>query len=128
MRRYQSLRGQYEFTRVLRHGAAARALPFTVAAWRPSAHGSSASPVPARVGITVTKKVGGAVVRNRLRRRCKAILDETEVLRAGTWLVIICKPEAAQLTYNQLREELQKTLAASMQRLQRTHQPARMKS
>lgn len=34
-------------------------------------------PGPARVGLTVTKKVGGAVERNRIRRRLR------ETLRAG---------------------------------------------
>ena len=39
----------------------------------PHPHGSKgADPSGVRIGFTVTKKLGGAVVRNRLRRRLRA--------------------------------------------------------
>ncbi len=51
-----------------------------------------------RVGITVAKTVGNAVVRNRLRRRVKAILDRSSF---GTPphrdIVLIARPGAGEL-------------------------------
>ncbi|WP_350336154.1 ribonuclease P protein component [Coralliovum pocilloporae] len=42
-------------------------------------HGLKGGPV-ARFGFTVTKKVGNAVVRNRVKRRLRALVREAEVL------------------------------------------------
>lgn len=46
---------------------------------------------PARVGFTVTKKVGNAVTRNRIRRRLKEVARATLAARpvAGVDLVLI---------------------------------------
>jgi ribonuclease P protein component len=46
---------------------------------------------PARVGFTVSRKVGGAVERNRLRRQLKEIvrLSATTSLKAGSDYVVI---------------------------------------
>lgn len=48
-------------------------------------------PAPARVGFTVTKRVGTAVVRNRLKRRLRALAREVLAPRAseGTDYVLI---------------------------------------
>ncbi|MDQ6930963.1 MAG: ribonuclease P protein component [Candidatus Eremiobacteraeota bacterium] len=59
------------------------------------------------VGITVGKIVGGAVVRNRLRRRIGAILQE--VFLAGKpqmRVLIVARPAAAALDFGSLRSEL----------------------
>lgn len=62
-----------------------------------------------RVGITVSAAVGGAVERNRLRRRLKALLDGYP-LGAPPWrdIVIIARPGAAELTFAALRAELER--------------------
>ncbi|MCD8144413.1 MAG: ribonuclease P protein component [Oscillospiraceae bacterium] len=59
-----------------------------------------------RLGITTGTKVGKAVVRNRIRRRVRAIyrLHETE-LRAGYDLVIVARVRAADATYAQLEKD-----------------------
>jgi len=72
--------------------------------------------VPSKIGIVITKKVGKAVERNRLRRRCKAILDETAAAASGVWLVVQCKPTAAALTFAELREQLKALLQESLRR------------
>ena len=65
-----------------------------------------------RVGIVVSKKVGNAVVRNRVRRRLRealrALIDEG--LRRTFDLVIIARPVAADATYWQLKGALRHAL------------------
>lgn len=62
-----------------------------------------------RLGITTGVKVGKAVVRNRIRRRIRAIyrLHETE-LKAGYDLVIVSRVRAAGATYQQLEKDFLK--------------------
>ncbi len=58
-----------------------------------------------RLGITTSIKVGKAVVRNRIRRRIRAIyrLHETE-LKAGYDVVVVARVRAANATYAQLEK------------------------
>ncbi|HEY0394006.1 MAG TPA: ribonuclease P protein component [Candidatus Elarobacter sp.] len=64
-----------------------------------------------RVGITVSNAVGGAVVRNRLRRRIKAILDRS-ALGAPPWrdIVLIARPGAGELPFAALAGEVTRVL------------------
>lgn len=51
---------------------------------------------PPRVGLTVSRKVGPAVVRNRIRRRLREIYRQRQqALPAGVDLVLIARPSAA---------------------------------
>ena len=65
------LRRRADFQRVAR-GRRANAESFALQA-RPRGETEVADPGP-RVGFTVTRKIGGAVERNRIRRRLKAAL------------------------------------------------------
>lgn len=109
MRRYSCLRGRREFALVLRRGRRASTKELVLFALAPR---TAPSASPAKVGIVITKKVGTAVERNRLRRRCKAVLDEAS-LGDGKWFVIQCKPAAAALTFAQLGEQLKSVLRES---------------
>ena len=66
-----------------------------------------------RVGFTVTKKIGGAVVRNRMKRRfralARAILPEQGV--AGADHVIIGRSGGIERDYAMLGDELCRALA-----------------
>jgi ribonuclease P protein component len=59
----------------------------------------------------VTKKVGGAVIRNRIRRRCKSVLDDLLQGDRGRWFVIACAPLASKLRYAELRSQLTSAIA-----------------
>jgi ribonuclease P protein component len=63
---------------------------------------------PARFGLTVTKKTGGAVVRNRIRRRLRAALQSATALaaRPGHDYVIIARTEVLTMPYAVLVETL----------------------
>ncbi|MET0138059.1 MAG: ribonuclease P protein component [Sphingobium sp.] len=66
-----------------------------------------------RLGITVSKKVGGAVVRNRMKRRFRVLgreLLEAHAL-AGSDHVLIGRREGAGRDFAALREDLQAALA-----------------
>jgi ribonuclease P protein component len=61
---------------------------------------------PARVGIITSRRVGGAVTRNRIRRRIREIIRHARAeLHPGLWLVVIAKHPAADSESAQLREE-----------------------
>jgi ribonuclease P protein component len=59
---------------------------------------------PPRVAYAIGRSVGGAVVRNRLRRRMRAVVSELGPhLRPGAYLVGAA-PEAASLPFGALQE------------------------
>ncbi len=67
---------------------------------------------PARLGFTVTKKVGNAVVRNRTRRRLKEaarlLLARTPV--AGADLVLIGRDATRARPFDELTDDLRRAL------------------
>jgi len=58
------------------------------------------------VAFAINRSVGNAVIRNRLRRRMRAVLDELD-LPAG-WFLIGCRPAAGELTFDEIRDTLGK--------------------
>ena len=69
--------------------------------------------LPARLGFTVTKKVGNAVIRNRTRRRLKeaARLLLRAAPLAGVDLVLIGRDRTAGRPFPLLIEDLRRALA-----------------
>jgi ribonuclease P protein component len=67
---------------------------------------------PPRFGFTVTKKIGKAVVRNRIRRRLKEAVRTLDPLpaRAGADYVMIARAEAMGLPFAALQAELVRAL------------------
>jgi len=65
-----------------------------------------------RVGFTVTKKIGGAVVRNRMKRRLRALARE--ILPAGGFAgsdhVLIGRSGGIERDYSLLRQELSRAV------------------
>jgi len=55
-------------------------------------HGEIGEGAGCRVGITVSKKLGGAVERNRLKRQLWEAIDRCGVLPEGYDLVVIARP------------------------------------
>ncbi len=67
---------------------------------------------PTRLGFTVTKKVGNAVIRNRIRRRLKeaARLELRELPVEGTDLVLIGREATRERDFAALRQDLRRAM------------------
>ena len=65
-----------------------------------------------RLGITVTKKIGGAVVRNRMKRRFRALVREILPVEgfAGADHVLIGRAGGIERDFSALKAELIKAL------------------
>ena len=88
-----------EFERVRKEGRVTRGPLFSIAV-SPAAGGIS------RAGFITSRKVGGAVTRNRVRRRLREIVrhHQNEIVD-GTWIVTIASARAARATYAALEAE-----------------------
>lgn len=61
---------------------------------------------PFRLGLITTKRLGGAVVRNRVRRRLRGILHRTgHRIARPHWLVLVARTAAAKASSAQLEKE-----------------------
>ena len=94
-----------EFERVYKQGTAYRGRLFAGHAF-PNERGAL------RLGLSVSKKVGNAVVRNTLRRRMREIF----ALAAGETsahldLVVSARPAARDATFDELRGEFEHALS-----------------
>ena len=64
-----------------------------------------------RLGLSVSKRVGSSVVRNRVRRRLKEIFHSSAArLPGGLDFVISARPAAAEASFEELNEEFLRSL------------------
>lgn len=106
MRWFDSLRRQSEIAYVRRRGRRAGLATLAV-------FGLGADGPRSRIGITVSKAVGGAVVRNRVRRRIRGALDALAPAAQPVLLLFVARPEAAAEPYARLAADV----AAAVRRL-----------
>lgn len=67
-----------------------------------------------RIGFSVSKRVGKATIRNRVKRRLReAVRSQLETVPAGFDLVFIARPSSAEATYKQLEETVRYLLRKS---------------
>lgn len=72
---------------------------------------------PTRFGFIVSKRVGVAVVRNRMRRRLKAISHELlDELPGGVDVVYRMFPESAQFDYDVLRDRARQAVRQAVRK------------
>ena len=73
-----------------------------------------ATPGPAQVGFTVSKAVGNAATRNRVKRRLRHLTREhlpaLEALSGRAALVVRALPASAEASYDTLAADLARTL------------------
>ncbi|MEY3941009.1 MAG: ribonuclease protein component [Pseudomonadota bacterium] len=65
-----------------------------------------------RLGITITKKVGNAVIRNRMRRRFRALAQEmlADKGKAGADHILIGRESGIERDFDALRADMVKAL------------------
>jgi len=94
------LRRRREYLRVQRSGKRSHTRSFVVV----RQPGSSGMP---RLGVTVSSKVGNAVVRNRIKRRVReSFRIHRSRMATGVDVVVIAKHGAHDLSYHQIEQEL----------------------
>ena len=65
--------------------------------------------VPPRIGFVVSRAVGNAVTRNRVKRRLRELVRELS-LPSGSLLVVRALPPSAGASYAELRDDLTRCL------------------
>ncbi len=88
------IRTRGDFERLRRDGRRVRIEPF----W--CSHLSDPLSNPPRVAFAISRAVGNAVIRNRLRRRLRAIVTDLDI-PPGLYL-IGCRPTASELSFDQI--------------------------
>lgn len=105
MRRFASLCRQADFARLRRHG---RRIPTkSLVIYRGEALPGDAASL---VGITVSKAIGKAVVRNKLRRRLAAVINEALAPARAMRLLVVARPVAAVVPFAELAAEVTSAL------------------
>lgn len=103
--RSDRLRRRQEFRYVARYGRRARARGFVMLAAPRQQQGQDGR---VRLGVTVSRRVGTAVVRNRLKRRIRAwFRHERQGMRANLDVVVIAQPAAAALSHQETLTSLE---------------------
>lgn len=98
----ERLRKRSEFLRVSKTGEKWVTPAFIIQVYRKSNEG------PFRYGITASRKVGGAVERNRSKRRLRALIRETlpPIAQPGVDYVLIARQEILKRDFSLMRKEL----------------------
>ncbi len=102
-----TLKKRSEFLRI-RGGARCPTPPFVLETKLRTEPGSAND--PPRFGFTVTKAIGGAVERNRIRRRLKAAVTALAATsaRPGHDYVLIARKDALDLPFATLKKDLER--------------------
>jgi ribonuclease P protein component len=108
------VRHRSTFADLRARGVRARSGPLTVT----FAPGDPAAGGPrVLVAFAVPRRVGKAVVRNRLRRRLRVIFAEADGDRAGPGAYLVSvRPEATDLSFRELSEHVHRALTETARR------------
>jgi ribonuclease P protein component len=103
--RVNRMHSQADFQRAVRRGPHASRPTMVV-------HAVQGDEGPARVGLVVSKSVGNAVTRNRVKRRLRSAV-RPQLTQLETLLVVIrAKPAAADADFARLADDLDRCLAS----------------
>ena len=103
----EMLRRKADFELISRHGTVRSSRLLVMRSMRTS--GSRT-----RIGLSTPRSLGGAVQRNRVRRRLRDLLrEQLSAMDGGLDLLLIARSEAGGATYSELREALRSLLERS---------------
>ena len=96
MKRRHRLSRSRDFDAVFRKGRSVSTRYLVLYAF-PRPDGAGALEVAPRLGLAVSRKIGGAVTGNRLKRRLRSAFDELgELMRPGCDYVLVARPGLAE--------------------------------
>ncbi|WP_129664399.1 ribonuclease P protein component [Phytoactinopolyspora endophytica] len=105
------LRRSQDFTSTVRRGAAARRASVVVHAR------VTDEPIPAKVGFVVGRAIGGAVVRNTVRRRLRhTVACHLAELPDGSKVVVRALPEAGRASREAMVADVRRALGSAIRR------------
>ena len=103
MKRTMTVKENYEFRRIYAKGRSGVS-PYLVVYVRPNRRGRN------RLGVTVSTKLGHAVVRNRVRRRIREIFRLSQgSMKQGYDIIVVGRTRAAKADYWELKRAFEKT-------------------
>ncbi|MDT2572207.1 ribonuclease P protein component [Enterococcus raffinosus] len=100
MKKKYRVKKEREFQKVFQEGASFANRKFVVYRLEPSGQKHF------RVGISVGKKVGNAVMRNQVKRKIRAILQELKNDLPPIDFIVIARPTTKDLPYDEIRSNL----------------------
>lgn len=110
MQKKYRLRNRSDFQKVYRFGKSMANRQFAVYYWKRD----DGEPGPFRLGISVSKKIGNAVVRNRLRRLIKEIVRlHSDSIKQNYDFIIIVRKGALDLDFHGLKKSIAHVLRKS---------------
>jgi ribonuclease P protein component len=105
--RKEILRKSSDFRRVFRLGERRRTKHFNLYLARTD--GS------ARLGLTVSRKIGNAVVRNSVKRKIREYFRKNKILISQRDLVVVARPGSGMLNSRAIHQEIQRALEIDLQ-------------
>ena len=99
MKKADIIKSSREYTEIINKGASIKSNNFSVYYQKNDKDN--------RYGISVPKKTGKAVIRNKIKRRIKNIIDNNKnSMQSGYDYVIIIRKGILELTYSDMEKEL----------------------
>jgi ribonuclease P protein component len=103
MRREERLKRREDFAAVYRHGTPYATGPLVI---RVCSNPETTIP---RFGFAVGKRIGGAVVRNKIKRRLRSAVRASDA-QGGADVVVIARTQAVRTSYEDLEQALHELL------------------
>lgn len=127
--RAKRVRTPADFSQTLRSGARTGRRNLVVSAHLPEPTGIESSAGPVRVGFVVSKAVGNAVVRNRVKRRLRAAVAEQlsgplAGHPAGT-VVIRALPPSATAAWDDLKKDVDSAMVGALRKAAGRRRPGK---
>lgn len=96
-----------EFTEIIQKRKYAKVPPFAL-------HYAPRKGSHARIGISVGKKTGNAVVRNRVKRQARAMIDAVFTFDEPCDFILIIRPSFTSYSFNELQAMLARVRAQAL--------------
>lgn len=101
MKKKYRIKKNNDFQRVFKHGKSMANRQFIIYTLEQSEEPEF------RIGLSVSKKIGNAVTRNRVKRLIRQVfLEEKERIIKGKDFVVIARKPAAEMTYHEVKSSL----------------------